>query len=136
MAEVIVRIGLAVAALAIAGALAVQERAHDLVRNAAEVAAQPHPKPADADARLKDLKTVDDLRPGSQGALTAAALELRLARYPAAIRAATRATEREPDNFSAWVTLGVARGNAGDGAGRRAAFVRAHILDPLYPVPR
>ncbi|HEX6714051.1 MAG TPA: hypothetical protein VF066_11715 [Thermoleophilaceae bacterium] len=136
MAEVVVRIGLTVAAVAVAGALGVELRAHDLVANSAEVAAQKQPTRADVDAQLDDLKTVDDLRPGSQGALAAAGLDLRLGRYRDAVEAATRATKREPDNFSAWVTLGVARGGAGDSAGRRAAFARAHVLNPLYPIPR
>jgi Flp pilus assembly protein TadD len=136
MTRVVARIGLAVAALVVAGALAVELRAHDLLANAAETAGQANPQPALVDKRLDDLKTVDDLRPGSQGALAAAALDLRTHRIPAAIAAATRATEREPKNFSAWVTLAVARGNAGDAAGRRAAFVKAHVLNPLYPIPR
>lgn len=136
MAEVVARIGLAVAALAVAAALGVELYAHDLVANSAGVAAQSKPKAADVDAQLDDLKTVDDLRPGSQGAIAAAALDLRVGRYPDAVRAATRATDREPDNFSAWVTLAVARGGAGDSAGRRAALVRAHALNPLYPIPR
>jgi Flp pilus assembly protein TadD len=136
MAEVIARIAMAVAALAVAAALGVEVRAHDVLANAGEVAAQPHPKRADVDAQLDDLKFLDDVRPGSQGALAAAALNLRMRRYEAAARAATRATEREPDNFSAWVTLAVARGAAGDAAGRRAAFAKAHALNPRYPIPR
>lgn len=136
MAEVIVRTAIAVGALVIAAALVVELRAHDLVANSAEVAARPHPSAADARVALNDLGTVDDVRPGSQGALAAAALDLRLGRYRDAVRAATRATTREPDNFSAWVTLAVARGGAGDSAGRRAAFARAHLLNPLYPIPR
>jgi predicted Zn-dependent protease len=136
MAEVLTRIALAVVALAVVAALAVELRAHDLLANSAEVATQQHPTAADVDAQLSDLKTVDDLRPGSQGSLAAATLDLRLGRYRAAIRDATRATKREPDNFSAWVTLAVARGGAGDRAGRRAALARAHVLNPLYPIPR
>lgn len=136
MPPVAVRIALALTALAVALALAVQLRAHDLVVNAAETAAQPKPSPALVDKRLDDLNKVDDLRPGSQGALAAAALDLRTGRVPAAIDAATRATKREPENFSAWVTLAVARGNAGDKAGRDAAFAKAHALNPRYPIPR
>jgi hypothetical protein len=136
MAEVIARIALAVGALAVVAALAYQLYAHDVLANAGEVATQQHPGPFDVDKQLGDLKAVDDLRPGSQGALAASALDLRLGRYRDAVRAATRATEREPDNFSAWVTLAVARGGAGDRVGRRAAFARAHALNPLYPIPR
>lgn len=126
---------MAVAALAVVVALAIELRAHDVLANAGEVASQPHPRRADVDAQLDDLKILDDVRPGSQGTLAAAALNLRMGRYAAAVRAATRATRREPENFSAWVTLAVARGGAGDAAGRRAAFVKAHALNPRYPIP-
>ena len=136
MAEVIGRIALALFALAVVAVLAAELRAHDLLANSAGVATQAKPTAAAVDKQLGDLKTVDDLRPGSQAALAAAALDLRLGRYPAAVQAATRATKAEPDNFSAWVTLAVARGGAGDNAGRRAAFARAHLLNPLYPIPR
>jgi predicted Zn-dependent protease len=136
MTPVVARIGLALVALAIAGALAVELRAHDLLANAGETAAQVNPQKALVDKRLDGLKTVDDLRPGSQGALAAAALDLRTRRISDAIAAAARATKREPKNFSAWVTLAVARGSAGDVAGRQAAFEKAHTLNPLYPVPR
>ena len=136
MAGVAVRIALALTALAVALALAVQLRAHDLLTNAAETAAQPNASQAVVDQRLDDLKKVEDLRPGSQAALAAAALNLRTNRRPAAVDAARRATRREPKNFSAWVTLAVALGNTGDLAGRRAAFAKAHALNPLYPIPR
>jgi predicted Zn-dependent protease len=136
MAEVLGRIGLTLVALAVAAALIVQERAHDVIRNAAEVAAQPKPATAAADAQLDDLGFVDDVRPGSQGAIAAAALDFRVGRYRDAVRDAGRATDREPDNFSAWVTLAVAQGGTGDKAGQRAAYAHAHELNPLYPIPR
>lgn len=136
MAAVAVRIALALTALAVALVLAVELRAHDLLANAAETAAQPNPSQAVVDKRLDDLKKVDDLRPGSQAALAAAALDLRTNRRPAAVGAARRASRSEPKNFSAWVTLAVALGNVGDKAGRDAAFARAHELNPLYPIPR
>jgi Flp pilus assembly protein TadD len=136
MAEVLVRIATALGALVVVAALAVQLRAHDLLANAAQVAAQPKPAPAAVSAQLKDLKTVDDLRPGSQGSLVAAALNLRIGRYAGAADAARRAANRDPKNFSAWVTLAVALGATGDKAGRRAAFAKAHVLNPRYPIPR
>lgn len=136
MAAVAVRIALALTALAVALALAIELRAHDLLANAGETAAQPRPSQAVVQQRLDDLKKVDDLRPGSQGALAAAALDLRTSRFPAAADAARRATKREPKNFSAWITLAVALGNTGDRAGRDAAYVKAHALNPRYPLPR
>ena len=133
---VVARIALALGALAVVAALVVELHAHDLLANAAETAAQTNPPRALVDRRLADLKTVDDVRPGSEGALAAAALDLRTRRIPAAIKAAEQATRRDPKNFSAWVTLAVARANAGDKAGRDAALVRAHRLNPRYPIPR
>jgi Flp pilus assembly protein TadD len=136
MAEVIGRIAIALAAVVIAAALGVELRAHDQLANATNVLVQPHPKAADVDKQLRDLKTVSDLTPGSQAALATAALNVRLGRYPAAVRAATRATKREPDNFSAWTTLAVALGATGDKAGARIGNRRAHALNPFYPPPR
>lgn len=136
MAAVAARIGLALVALAVTAALAVELRAHDLLANAGEAATQANPSRVLVNERLDGLKTVSDLRPGSQAALAAAALDLRTHRTQAAVADAARATRREPGNFSAWVTLAVARANAGDRAGARAAFARAHVLNPLYPIPR
>jgi hypothetical protein len=136
MAEVFVRIATALAALVVVAALAVELRAHDIVANAGHVAAQPKPTTSAVDAQLKDLEGVQTTHPGSTPFLAAAALDLRIARYAAAARAATRATQREPKNFSAWVTLAVARGGSGDTAGEHRASVRAHQLNPLYPIPR
>ena len=131
----VARIAVAVAALAVVAALTIELRAHDLLANATQVAGQAKPSKSDVDAQLDNARTLEGLRPGSQPFLAAASLNLRIGRYAAAERAATSATRREPENFSAWVTLAVARGLAGDNAGRRAAFARAHALNPLYPIP-
>jgi Flp pilus assembly protein TadD len=136
MAEVLVRIATALTALVIAAALGVELRAQDLLANAKQVLVQPHPTAADVDQQLHDLKTVRDLRPGSQADLAAAGLEFRLGRYRAAAEAAKRATKREPDNFSAWTTLAVALGATGDKAGARVAGARAHTLNPFYSPTR
>ena len=136
MAEVVARIGIASVALVVVAALVIQLRAHDLLANATGVAAQPKPTAAAVDRQLHDLKTLRKLRPGSQPYLAAAALDLRLGRYAAAAHDAAGATQREPKNFSAWVTLAVARARTGDTRGERAAFARAHVLNPLYPIPR
>ncbi|MEA2494684.1 MAG: hypothetical protein QOJ29_2595 [Thermoleophilaceae bacterium] len=136
MAEVLVRIATAAAALVIAAALGVELRAQDMLANAKNVVVQPHPTATDVDRQLSDLKTVSHLRPGSQAALAAAALNFRLGRYRAAAAAALRATKREPDNFSAWTTLAVALGAAGDKTGASLAAARAQILNPFYSPSR
>lgn len=136
MAGVLVRVGIALVALAVAAALAVQLRAHDMLDNTKDILVQQHPSTAAVDAQLKDLETVEDLRPGSQAAFAAASIDLRTGRYLAAIDAATRATRRDPKNFSAWITLGIALQGHHEEFPAQAAFERAHVLNPLYPIPR
>jgi Flp pilus assembly protein TadD len=136
MAEVLVRIAAALGALAVVAAFAVELRAHDLLANAANTAVQPHVTQAAVANRLRGLKTAEGLRPGSQAFLAAAALDLRTRRYAAAAHDATRAAQREPKNFSVWVTLAVALQNQGNKNGARAAYAKAHALNPLYQIPR
>jgi Flp pilus assembly protein TadD len=136
MAKVPVRIALALCAAAIAIGMAVQLRAHDLFADAVATAKAPHPSTAEVDRALDDLRKVADVHPGGDAFLAAAGLSFRARRFAAAAQAARRATEREPDNFVAWVTLGVARRAVGDEPGARSAFARAHTLNPLYATPR
>lgn len=136
MAEVIVRIATALLALALIAIFAIELRAHDVLANAGQVAAQRKPAATAVDKQLDALESIRKWRPGSQPFLAAAALEIRSRRFKPALVQATRATEREPKNFSAWVTLAVARSQTGDSAGARVAYGRAHALNPLYPVPR
>lgn len=136
MAEVIARIATALVAIAVIAIFAIELRAHDELANAGQVATQAKPGRAAVDKQLAAMRSIEKWRPGSQPFLAAAALEIRTRRFKQAIVAATRATQREPKNFSAWVTLAVARGQTGDRAGMRSAYVKAHALNPLYPVPR
>jgi Flp pilus assembly protein TadD len=129
------RIALAICALAVASALGYELWAFNEIRNTAELTARQHPDGRDVSLQVAAMHTVNRVRPGSQGSLAAAALELRTGRLRDAIRDSARATRREPDNFSAWVTLAVAQGGAGDRAGERTSYARAHELNPLYPIP-
>ena len=136
MSKVLVRIATAAGAALIAVALGVQLHAHGLLSSAGKAAGAPAPTAAELDKTLADLRRVSDLRPGTQALLLATGVEFKAKRYAAAVRSAQHATRREPDNFSTWLTLGIARRTAGDQAGARAAFARAHVLNPLYPIPR
>lgn len=136
MAEVIARIAAAVLALVLIAILAIELRAHDELANAGQLALKPHPSPAAVDRQLDAMRSVQRWRPGSQAFLAAAALELRNHRFRQALASAIRATQREPKNFSAWVTVAVARAQTGDRSGERAAYAEAHALNPLYPIPR
>jgi Flp pilus assembly protein TadD len=136
MAKVPVRIALALCAAAIAIGMAVQLRAHDLFADAIAVATAPHPSTAQVDRALADLRKVSDVHPGGDAFLAAAGLSFRTRRFAAAAEAARRATERDPENFAAWLTLGIARRAVGDEPGARSSFARAHMLNPLYATPR
>jgi Flp pilus assembly protein TadD len=136
MAKVPVRIGLALCAAAIAIGMAVQLRAHDLFAAAVATSTAPHPSAAEVARALGDLRKVSDVQPGGTAFLAAAGLNFRTRHFAAAARAARRAAKRDPENFAAWVTLGVAQRAIGDEPGARAAFARAHTLNPLYSTPR
>jgi hypothetical protein len=136
MPEVIVRIATAVGALVLVAAFAIELHAHDELTTAGKVVVLPHPAPAAIDKQLDAMRSIQKLRPGSEPFLAAAALDFRVRRFAGAARQARRATEREPKNFSAWVTLAVARAQTGDAAGARAAYAKAHVLNPFYPIPR
>lgn len=136
MAEVLVRIATAVLALALIAGFAVELRAHDLEANAAKLSTAPKLEPTAVASALRDLKDARSLRPGTQAALLAAGLELRTQAYAQASKDAAFATRREPENFSAWVTLGVAQRALGQTRAAQASFGRAHRLNPLYPIPR
>jgi Flp pilus assembly protein TadD len=135
MAEVIARIATAVVALALIAIFAVELRAHDELANAGQVALAHHPSKAAVDKQVDAMRSIEKWRPGSQPFLASAALDIRTGRFKQALGAAQRATEREPKNFSVWVTLAIARGQLGDRAGQRAAYAKAHALNPLYPIP-
>ena len=135
----VARIAIAALAALVAGIMAVQLHAHRLLDSSldqlrAEVAGKADPR-ARAEA-LDDAKRVADLRPGTGGLFVAIGLETRGDRLAEAERLALRATRREPDNYSAWVTLGVVRQNRGNRAAGQAAFAKAAKLNPLYRTPR
>ena len=133
------RLALAVVATVIAAGMAVQIHAHNLVSDAVdqvkrEVASKPDP--AQHQKAVDDALRASRLQPGSGALFVAIGLETRARRLAEAERYALRATRREPDNYSTWLTLGVIRQGRGDDAGARAAFARAAKLNPLYRTPR
>jgi hypothetical protein len=87
-------------------------------------------------AAIQDALDAADLRPGTGALFTAIGLEVRAGDLAAAERLAMRATDREPDNFATWVTLGVVRQARKDNAGATAAFARVKKLNPLYRTPQ
>jgi Flp pilus assembly protein TadD len=137
MADVLARIGIAAVATLVATALAYELHAYDVYAPAAAVATSFRAPPAQREASLlHDLERASDLRPGTQALIAAATLEVRLGHPRAGARFAERATRREADNFSAWSTLGVALGAAGDASAAKAAYARARELNPRFVPPR
>ena len=133
------RIALAVVATLIAAGFAVQIHAHGMLKSAVKEVGRETRGVKDRAAHraaLDKANRVTDLRPGTAGLFTAVGLEVRAKNLAAAERLAQRATEREPDNFSTWLTLGVVRQSRKDDAGAKAAFARADKLNPLYRKPR
>jgi Flp pilus assembly protein TadD len=126
-------------AVLIATAMAVQLHAHALQKSAVGQIGRDSAGVKDTRAQsaaLDDALRVADLRPGSGGLFAAIGLETRAGHLASAERLALRATRREPDNFSTWLTLGVVRQTRGDKAGAAAAFTKVKRLNPLYPTPR
>lgn len=136
MAEVVVRIGVALVALGVVAAMAVQLRGHDLLADGTALAPQPKLRAAQVKSAIADLDGAQKVRPGTQALMLKAGLELRTAQYRAASAAAKEATAKEPRNFATWVTYGLARRAVGDEAGAKQAFARSKALNPLYPTPR
>jgi hypothetical protein len=136
MSDVLARIAGALAAVVVAGAMAIELHAHDQTARIAKDARAAKLSPAQLREDLADLDDVSKVVPGSAPFMAAAALNNRARRFADASRAAKRATEREPDNFSTWITYGLVRRAVGDERTARDAFARAHELNPLYPTPR
>ena len=92
--------------------------------------------PAAHRAAIKDALDATDLHPGTGALFSAIGLQVRAGNLAAAERLAVRATKREPDNFSTWLTLGVVRQARKENAAAKAAFARANKLNPLYRTPQ
>jgi predicted Zn-dependent protease len=119
--------------------MAVELHAHRLVAGSVDQLkreASSKPDPAQHQKAIDDALRAARLQPGSGALFVAVGLATRARKPAQAERYALRATRREPDNFSTWLTLGVIRQSRGDDAGARAAFAKAQTLNPLYRTPR
>jgi Tfp pilus assembly protein PilF len=135
MPDVMVRIPLAIAALAVAVFLALELHSeHRLQRGkAAAFAAGQHALPPDRRAGvLDDLRAGQRLHPGTDALLARALVELRAGNAADAERLARTATKREPRNWEAWRAL-AATLQGRDDAASRAASQRARSLNPRAP---
>jgi Flp pilus assembly protein TadD len=119
--------------------MAVQLHARDLTNSAVTELKNETPALKDRAANraaVQDALDAADLRPGTGALFTAVGLQVRVGNLAAAERTATRATEREPDNFATWLTLGVVRQARHETAAANAAFARVKKLNPLYRTPQ
>jgi hypothetical protein len=135
MPDVMVRIPLALVALAVAVFLALELHSEQRLQHgkAAAFAAGQHGLPPAQRARvLDDLRAGQRLHPGTDALLARALVELRGGRPAEGERLARRATEREPRNWEAWRALGATLQGRDDPAAGRA-LRRARSLNPLAP---
>lgn len=128
------RIGLALLALAVAAALAVTFRGHELLQSASDRAGDAGQRRLSAEQRrdvLADLQSAGRLRPGTDALVLRARVEAKAGRYDEAIRLARRAVAKEPDSYLAWAVLTFVLIAADDYPAGREALERAKQLNPL-----
>jgi hypothetical protein len=135
MPDVMVRIPLAIAALALAVFLALELHSEHRLQQgkAAAFAAGQHALAPDRRARvLDDLRAGQRLHPGTEALLTRALVQLRAGHAAEGERLARDAPRREPLNWEAWRALAAALQGRDDAASRAAAR-RARGLNPHAP---
>jgi predicted Zn-dependent protease len=89
----------------------------------------------DSAQALDRLKRSSEINPFSvEPLLVRATLLIQLGRGADAVAAAREAIDRNPNDWTAWVTLADALSAVGDGAGSNAARARAKLLNPLGSV--
>jgi cytochrome c-type biogenesis protein CcmH/NrfG len=129
------RVPLALLALAIAAFMAVQLDAEHRLRDSSDTITQGLPR---GDQRREDairrLIDVAGVQPGTEALLAASGARTAEGEVRQGASLARRAIGREPDNFGAWVTLGIALRDT-DRAAALRALERAHRLNPRYRVP-
>lgn len=130
-----IRIALAVAALAVAGFMALQLSAEKRLKDSRdtvyEVLKRGDPRREDA---IRTLLDVADVQPGTEALLLASSARSSRGEDRPGAALARRAVGREPDNFLAWLTLGFALKDV-DRPAALSALERAHRLNPRYRIP-
>ena len=130
-----VRIVLAVVALAVAGFMGLQlsaeRRLNDSRETVNRVLEKGDPRREDA---VRTLLDVSKVQPGTEALLLASAARSSRGESGPGVAYARRAVHREPDNFAAWLTLGIALKDV-DRREALDALERAHRLNPRYRIP-
>ena len=101
------------------------------IRDVQIVAAAPHPSPAQLEAALRDARAGQSLDPsrGTEPLSYQASLEIRLHRFPQAVKTLEEIVRREPDSAEAWFLIAqLSRGS--DPARAAEAQAQLRRLDP------
>jgi hypothetical protein len=135
MIPVPLRLLLAVGALAVAAFMGLQLSAEKRLKDGRdtvnEVLKRGDPRREDA---IRTLLDVADVQPGTEALLLASTARSSRQEDRAGAALARRAVDREPDNFAAWLTLGIALREI-DRPAALDALERAGRLNPRYRIP-
>ena len=125
------RVLVVVVAVLAAAWLAVSYGNSNTIRDVQKVAADPHASPARLEGALRDLQSGQTLDPsrGVESLSYEASLEIRLRRFPQALKTLETITRREPDTAEAWFLIAQLT-RASDPARAAAAQAQLLRLDP------
>jgi hypothetical protein len=130
------RLLLALVALGIAAFMGLQLSAEKRLKDSRdtvnEVRQRGDPRREEA---IRTLLDVADVQPGTEALLLASTARSSREEDRAGAALARRAVDREPDNFAAWITLGIALKDI-DRPAALDALERARRLNPRYRIPR
>ena len=135
MIQLPLRSVLAVVALVLAAFMGLQLSAEKRLKDSRDTVNQVlkrgDPRRDDA---IRTLLDVADVQPGTEALLLASTSRTSGGEDRAGVALARRAVGREPDNFAAWVTLGIALKDI-DRPAALDALERAGRLNPRYRLP-
>jgi O-antigen ligase len=127
---ILLRVGLVATALACLAALGIPTATVTAVRNSQKAALA-----GDNRLALKDARSATKIDPSAASAQLQLALVLETQRdLPAAIQAATKASQDEPQNWSPLLILSRLEAESGHAKASVAAYERARLLNPTSPV--
>jgi hypothetical protein len=130
-----VRLALALGALALAAFMGLQLSAEKRLKDSRDTVNQVR-KLADPrrEEAIRTLLDVAEVQPGTEALLLASTSRSSRGEDRPGAALARRAVDREPDNFAAWLTLGIALKDF-DRPAALHALERARRLNPRYRIP-
>jgi hypothetical protein len=129
------RLVLALGALAIAAFMGLQLSAEKRLKDSRDTVNEVRQRgdPGRENA-IRTLLGVADVQPGTEALLLASTSRTSRGEDRSGVALARRAVDREPDNFAAWVTLGIALKDV-DRPAALDALERARRLNPRFRLP-